>query len=61
MPGVLTNDLANNKQFNATDSNTISMGTVKRVSRINNKSRVLICSKFCWENVVNTEVKVKIK
>ena len=60
MPGVLTNDLANNKQFTTSESNTISMNNVKRVARLNNKSRVLICSKHCWENELAQDVKAMI-
>ena len=60
MPGVLTNDLANNKQFTTSESNTISMNNVKRVARLNDKSRVLICSKHCWENELSLDVKAKI-
>ena len=61
MPGVLTNDLANNKEFNTTENNAISMSHIKRVARINNEIRVMICSKFCWENELKPEIKAKIK
>ena len=60
MPGVLTNDLANNKQYTTFESNTISMNNVKRVARLNNKSRVLICSKHCWENELASDDKARI-
>ena len=44
MPGILTNDLVKNKEFTVIEANTISMGHIKRVAKLKDQARVLICS-----------------
>ena len=66
LPGVLTNDLANNREVIYNDAvafpqKTISMSHVKRVKRGSGGSiRVLICSKWEYENSLNEELKNEI-
>ena len=48
LPDALTNDLVNNKEFKLPEMKSISMSHIKRVSRVESKTRVLVCSEYCW-------------
>ena len=37
------------------------MGHIKRVAKLKNQTRVMLCSKFYWETDVKPEIKGKIK
>lgn len=68
LPGVLTNDLVNNKEFKdqlseeMTRRQHISMSHVKRVKKASDGSlRVLICTKWQYENNLSDELKKEIR
>jgi len=65
LPGVMTNDLANNREYRDNEAaeppKAVSMSHVKRVKKGSGSSlRVLICTKWEYENNVTEELKTEI-